>query len=162
MKNLFASLLVLFLAVAIIQPQAQTKITKGFSVVEDLGTMANSGQETAYLDLREWKTLDSVVVSLSAKGEIDIDTCNFYVGNYTNDGFIMDATAGVLYQAVTIDLAAAATDFLLLTTSNATKLTGTALRGVTGIKAVIEGASSGNDATDPNALYICWRIYGTK
>lgn len=162
MKNILASLIVIFITMAFVQTPAQTKIVKGFSVVEDLGTLANSGQETAYLDLREWKTLDSVVVSLSARGEIDVDTCNFYVGNYTNDGFIVDASAGVLYQAVTLDVAASATDFLLLTTSNATKLTGTALRGVTGIKAVIEGASSGSDATDPNALYICWRIYGTK
>ena len=138
------------------------KTTRGFTVVEDLGTQANAAQETVYLDLRSWSRVDSVVVSLSAVGEIDVDTVNFYLGSFTNDGFISDAAGGVLYQAVTLDVAAGATDFEVLLTSNATRLTGAAIRGATGIKAVIEIGASGNDATDPNALYINWCIYGLK
>lgn len=144
--------------------QRQTKIEKGFSVVEYLGTVANGSQETAYLDLRGWSKVDSVSVSLSATNETDVDTVNFYIGNWTpTGGFVSDAAAGVLYQASTLDVAAGGTDFLNLVTSNATKLTGVALRGCNGVKAVIEMQnSSGNDATDPNALYIAWRIYGVK
>jgi hypothetical protein len=138
------------------------KTTRGFTVVEDLGTQANAAQETVYLDLRSWSRVDSIVVSLSAVGEIDVDTVNFYLGSFTNDGFISDASGGVLYQAVTIDVAAAGTDLQTLLSSNATLLTGVALRGATGIKAVIEIGAAGNDATDPNALYINWCIYGLK
>lgn len=167
MKKYIAIFAILMLVVTLFQfesfAQRQTKITKGFSVSEYLGTVANSSQETAYLDLREWSKVDSVVVSLSATNETDVDTVNFYIGNYTpTGGFVSDAAAGVLYQASTLDVAASGTDFLALLTSNATKLTGAALRGANGIKAVLEVSAAGNDATDPNALYINWRIYGTK
>ena len=155
---LFSLILTLFLSLNLF---AQ-KTTRGFSVVEDLGTQANAAQETCYLDLRDWKSVDSVVVSISAVNETDVDTVNFYLGNFTNDGFICDAVAGVIYQAITINIADAATDFELLLTSGASVLTGTAIRGANGIKAVIEVGAAGNDATDPNALYIHWRIYGTK
>jgi len=141
---------------------AQTKSSRGFSVVENFGTVSNAGQETAYLDLRGWKTVDSVSVALVAVNETDVDTVNFYPGVYTNQGFISDAAASVLYQAVTINIADGATDVENLVTSDATKLTGAVLRGFNGIKAVIEVAAAGSDATDPNALSIHWRIWGTK
>jgi len=168
MKKLFGSLifaiLFAFLLTPIPEAQAQDKITKGFSVSEYLGTAANGSQKNAYLDLRDWETVDSVGFSFSCTGEIDIDTVNFYPGNYTFKGFKPDAAAGVLYQACAIDLAAGVSDGLVLqVTSNATKLTGAALRGANGIKAVIEiQNTSGNDATDPNELNVNWRIYGTR
>ncbi len=158
--NFLIALLIMFLFTTL--SFAQTKITRGFSVVEDFGTVTNSGQETAYLDLRGWKTVDSVSVALVAVNETDVDTINFYPGVYTGDGFKPDAAASVLYQAVTINIADGSTDVENLVTADATKLTGVALRGFNGVKAVIEIAAAGNDATDPNALYIHWRIWGTK
>lgn len=160
MKKLIGALFLVLLFAVLAFPQS--KQVRGFSVVEDLGTQANSAQETVYLDLRDWKSVDSVTVSLSAVGEIDVDTINFYIGNFTPDGFISDAAAGVLYNAVTLNLADGATDYELLLTTGATVLTSGALRGCNGIKGVIEIAAAGSDATDPNALYIHWKIHGTK
>lgn len=159
-KSFFAIFLLALLFTAFIFPQ--DKITNGFSVVEYLGTAANSSQKTAYINLSGWTQVDSVVVSIGATNETDIDTINFHLGMYTSKAFVVEAAAAVLYQAVTINIADAATDIEPLFTSNATKLTKAALRGYDGIKAVIEMASSGNDATDPNAVYILWRIYGVK
>lgn len=164
-KFLFGFLaLVLFTSFSFAQSDATSSIktVKGYSICFDFGTIANSGQETGYVDLRDWQSIDSVTVSLSASNETDIDTVNFWVGNWTNDGFISDASAGVLYQASTLDVAASATDFLNLVTTNATRLSKANLRGATGVKFQIEAQSSGNDATDPNALYIVFRIFGTK
>ena len=162
---LIAMLMVFILTAFIAQPvnaQPQKKVS-GFSVIENLGTQANSAQETFYLDLRGWKSVDSVTVAVSCTGEIDVDTVNFYIGNFTNDGFIPDAAGGVIYQAITLNVAASATDFeLLVDANNVTVLTGAALRGANGIKAVVEIGAAGNDATDPNALYFHWKIHGTK
>lgn len=157
----FAIVLTILLgAFAFAQPNLQVK---GFSVIEKLGVQANSEQETIYLDLRGWKSVDSVTFSLSAVGEIDVDTVNFYLGNWTQDGFIPDASGGVLYQAATINLADGVSDFELLVTNTATVLTGVAIRGANGIKAVIEIAAAGNDATDTSqGLWAHWKIHGTK
>lgn len=138
------------------------KTVRGYSVCLDFGTVANSVTETGYVDLRDWKSVDSISVSISGYNEVDIDSVNFWVGNYTNDGFVVDAAAGVLYQACTLDVAASGSDFLNLVTSNATKLTKLALRGATGIKVQLESQATGNDATDPNACYLMFHIYGTK
>lgn len=167
MKKTICSLAIILLLAFLFVPQlsAQDKEVNGFSVVQNLGTAAVGSQKIAYLDLRGWKTVDSVGVSLSASGEIDVDTVNFYPGNYNNKGFRSDAAASVLYQAVTLDLADGVADgnFPLLT-SNATKLTGAALRYCNGVEAVIEVQNTnGSDATDTGQnLTICWRIYGTK
>lgn len=164
--NFLITMLMVFILTAFISPPVKAQLqqrVRGFSVTENLGTQANSAQETFYLDLRGWDTVDSVTVSVSCTGEIDVDTVNFYVGNWTNDGFIPDAAAGVIYQAITLNVAAAATDFELLVDANdITVLTGAAIRGANGIKAVLEVGAAGNDATDPNALYFQWRIHGTR
>lgn len=139
------------------------QIVRGAFVTQSFGTVANAAQDICYLDLRGWSKIDSVVVSVSAENETDLDTINFYIGNYTGQsGFVSDAVAGVLYQAITINIADAATDFEVLLTSDATVLTGVALRGANYIRAVIEAAAAGNDATDPNAYHINWHIFGTK
>lgn len=166
LKSFIGIFILLSFAFVLFSSQAQAQNnpqTKGYSVVFDLGTVTNSGQETGYLDLRGWSKIDSVTVSLSATNETDIDTVNFFLGNYTQDGFVKDAAAGVIYQASTIDVANAATDFLNLVTSvNTTPLTGVALRGCNGLYFEIEAQATGNDATDPNALYIHFKIHGTK
>jgi len=165
--NFLIAMLMVFTLTAFILPpvnaQLQQKV-RGFSVTENLGTQANAAQETFYLDLRGWDTVDSVTVSVSASGEIDVDTVNFYVGNFTNDGFIPDAAGGVIYQAITLNLADGVTDFELLVDANdITVLTGAAIRGANGIKAVVEVGAAGNDATDTDqALYFNWRIHGTR
>lgn len=164
--NFLIAMLMVFILTAFISPPVKAQPNhqvKGFSVTEKLGTQANAAQETFYLDLRGWKSVDSVTVSVSASGEIDVDTVNFYIGNWTQDGFKPDAAAGVLYQAITINLADGATDFELLVASNATVLTGVALRGANGIKAVLEVGAAGNDATDTGqGLWFHWKIHGTK
>lgn len=165
LKSLIGIFILLSFAFVLFSSQASAQNnpqTKGYSVVYDLGTVTNSTQETGYLDLRNWQKIDSVTVSLSATNETDIDTVNFWIGNYTQDGFVKDAAAGVIYQASTLDVAAAGTDFLNLVTSNATPLTGLALRGCNGVYFELEAGASGNDATDPNALYIHFKIHGTK
>ena len=165
MKTMFASILIAFMLFAFITPQIQAQqnpLTKGYSVVFDLGTVANSSKKTGTLDLRGWSKVDSVTVSISASNETDIDTVNFWVGNYTQDGFIKDAAAGVLYQACALDIAVNITDFINLVTTGATRLTGSALRGCNAVYFEVEAASSGNDATDPNAAYLHFKIHGTK
>lgn len=163
MKKLFVlfSIILLLFAFTDINAQ-QNPETEGFSVCFDLGTIANSTTYTGTLDLRGWSKIDSVTVSVSATNETDIDTLNMWVGNYTQDGFVSDAAAGVLYQAVSLNIADNASDFINLVTSNATKLTGSALRGANAVYFEVESASSGNDATDPNAAYIVFHIHGTK
>lgn len=163
-KLLIALLMVALLSgISYAQPDQQVN---GFSVIQKLGTQADgtgATEETFYLDLRGWKSVDSVTVAVSASGEIDVDTVNFYIGNWTQDGFIADAAAGVLYQAITINLADGVTDFELLVTGNATVLTGVALRGANGIKAEVEVDFTGNDATDTDqGLWFHWKVHGTK
>lgn len=164
MKKLFVSLILLLFGVTIL---AQTDGTvqkadvTNLGVAFDFGTVTNSTNEVSYLDLRGWKSVDSVVVSLSASNETDIDSVVFYLGNFGPYGFISDASAGALHQVSSLDVAASGTDFLVLETSGATLLTKSALRGVSAIKAVYK-ANTGNDATDPNKLVAFWRVYGTK
>lgn len=163
--KIFSFLMVLILLAGTLFAQTDKTTTgevkKGAYVTQSFEGVANSATDICYLDLRGWKTVDSVVVSIAVENETDIDTVNFMRGTYF-DGFISDAAAGVLYQAVTLNVADAATDVEPLLTSNATVLSKAALRGFNYIKATIEAGAAGNDATDPNAMYLTWQIFGTK
>lgn len=164
MKKLFVSLMIVF-AVSASYAQGDATVQRSevtnLGVAFDFGTVTNGTNEVSYIDLRGWKSVDSIVVSLSASNETDIDSVVFYLGNLGPSGFIVDASAGALHQVSTLDVAAGGTDFLALLTSDATLLTKAALRGVSAIKAVYK-ANTGNDATDPNKLVAFWRVYGTK
>lgn len=165
MKKLFVSLIIVLFAIAVSFAQSDATVVKSevtnLGVTFDLGTVTNGTNEVSYVDLRGWKSIDSIVVSLSASNETDIDSVVFYLGNLGPYGFIADASAGALHQVSLLDVAASGTDFVPLLTSDATLLTKGALRGVSAIKAVYK-ANTGNDATDPNKLVAFWRVYGTK
>lgn len=130
-------------------------------IVKDLGTMANSVNETGYVDLSKFSKIDSVSVVFVGIGELDVDSLTVYKAVKVNDKWIHDVSVLGNFT-VTLNLAAGVADLEQLYSSNATLLTGAALRGCDGIYYVTRGATSGNDATDPNHGWLKFRVWGTK
>lgn len=158
MRKLFVIVLVLLSTITF----AQSRV-----VVKDLGTMANSSlgsgsDETGYLDLSGWSKIDSISVTFIGKGEMDVDSVDFYGAvKLPNGKFVKDVTI-IATATVTLNLADGVYDIEPLKTSDATVLTGAKLRGLNAIYYVTRGAASGNDATDPNNGWLAFQIWGTK
>lgn len=155
MKNLIVILLVALFATFSF---AQDRV-----IVKPLGTVANAVDETGFVDLSGWSKIDSISVTLAATGELNIDSVTIYgAAKVSNGKFIPDVTVLGNFTA-TLDLAAGVSDIEPLFVSNATLLTGAALRGFNAIKYLTRGdADGGNDATDPNAGWLLFQIWGTK
>lgn len=135
-------------------------------VVKDLGVIANGDgqtiEQTGYLDLSAWSKVDSVSLTYIGKGELDVDTVDIYGAvKLPNGSFVKDATIMGTYT-VTLNLAASTNDIEPLVVTGATVMTGAKLRGLNAIFYETRGASSGNDATDPNRGYLAFKIHGTK
>jgi len=124
-------------------------------------TVANSVTETGYVSLDGWTTIDSISVVVFGVGETDIDSLDIYVGN-GGAGVTAQYSATVYHYAVTVNAAAAAVYIERLYSANATLLTKAVLRNANRLKIVTRGATSGNDATDPNKLVVQLIISGTK
>lgn len=136
-------------------------------IVKDLGTMYNSvlGStyfETGFVDLSGWAKIDSISVTYVGKGEMDVDSLTIYrAAKVGNDKFVPDVSVLGNFT-VTLNLAAGVYDLEPLFSSNATLLTGAALRGCNALYYVTRGATSGNDPTDPNRGWLIFQIWGTK
>ena len=157
MKKLFAFLFVL---TSLSFAQVTTS-GNGRYIWVDLGTVANSADETNYVSLPNWRVIDSISVTFAAKGEVDIDSLTVYgvvthpaTGQYVGTTVLGNFT-------VTLNLAAGVEEIEQLYTSNATLLTGAALRGLTGLKLLTRGATAGCDATDPDRGVIFLQVWGT-
>jgi len=135
-----------------------------YVVTRDLGTLANNGQKTALFDLQaiqktaNFTRVDSIVVTLAAIGEIDIDTLHVFPG--VKVGNVTEYATGQGFT-VTINKDSAETVVERLLASNA-GVSGVNLRGYSYLKVWTKGAAAGNDATDPNRLYLVLNIYGTR
>ena len=157
MKKLFNLIVLVFLFSVTVFPQANVKYFGRFIDV-DFGTVANSVTETNYISIDGWSKIDSISVVAYGYGETDVDSIDMYVGN---GGGIYSSTA--ITGTVTLNLADAVAGWELILASNATQLTGAALRGVKAIKVVTRGATSGNDATDTKQnFHVLFQIWGTK
>lgn len=134
-------------------------------IVKDLGTMYNSvlGStyfETGFVDLSGWAKIDSISVTYVGKGEMDVDSLTIYrAAKLPNEKFVPDVSVLGNFT-VTLNLAAGVYDLEPLFSSNATLLTGAALRGCNALYYVTRGATSGNDPTDPNRGWILFQIWG--
>jgi len=136
----------------------------------NFGTVANSVDETGYFHFGRYAqklgftAIDSIQISLFVEGEIDIDSLDCYLGvegvntNVADDAY----TATALTYTVTLNVAAAAEGVERLLVDNATLLTSAAIRGYNSVKIITRGATAGNDATDPNKLWVMFFIYGKK
>lgn len=117
--------------------------------------------ETQYLDLSGWAKIDSVTTFALAKGGVgdlcEVDSIVFYTGAKTTNGFGFNSTA--LTQLCTLDPAASATTWERLVTSNATKLTGAALRGCNMIKCVVY--PSNETSVAPSFFDVGFQVWGT-
>jgi hypothetical protein len=137
--------------------------------IMNFGTMAVYTPETGYFQFGKYAEqlgltkIDSIEVAMYAENEVDVDSVNIYLGvNATNDGVNESAYDAVLgTYTVTININDASTDYERLFVSNATIITGAAIRGYNSIKAVV-CPSTGNDATDPNKVWLLFYLYGTK
>ena len=168
MKRLIFALLA-FLMLASIQVSAQ------YVVVNNLGTMINStagtsADRTVYLNLEKVRQLagftkiDSVVTAMYVENETDVDSISVYAGFYGNAAGVEEnftSTVTATYTT-TLDVAAAGKGYEVARSSGATILTSTALIGKNYVKFVTRGATSGNDATDPNKAWLINYVYGTK
>ncbi|MCP4394549.1 MAG: hypothetical protein GY804_09830 [Alphaproteobacteria bacterium] len=126
----------------------------------DFGTVVTATPESQYLDLTGWSAIDSISIVAIGTGEVDVDSLDIY-GAYMHptDGTWVDVT--ILGTAtVTLNLADGVEDVELLVASNATILTGAALRGLNGLKVTVQPAA-GSDATDPNRILVGFQIWGT-
>lgn len=159
MKNILA--IVLIALVSFVSFGQSRVITK------DLGTMYNSvlGStyfETGYIDLTGWSKIDSISVTYVGLGEMDVDSLTIYRAVKLPNGTFQKDVSVLGNFTVTLNLAAGVYDLEPLFASNATLLTGAALRGVDALYYVTRGATSGNDPTDPNHGWIKFQIWGTK
>lgn len=158
MRNLIAFVLVVLLSV---MSFGQSRV-----IVKDLGTLTNStagtsANRTGYVDLSAWAKIDSISVTYVGKGEMDVDSLTIYrAAKVGNDKFIADLSVLGNFT-VTLNLAAGVYDLEPLFVSNATLLTGAALRGCNALYFVTRGATSGNDATDPNRGWVLFQVWGT-
>ena len=150
MNKILLTLLILVSAVSFAQKK---------TYVLDFGTLANSVTETQYVDLSSWRVIDSISVALAGTGEVDVDSVDIYLGYKDADGGWYGSTAYT--HTSTLDLAAGVKSWVLLTVTNATKLTKAVMRGVTSLKVTTRGSTSGNDATDPNRLKVIFYVWGT-
>lgn len=150
-------LIYVFIALLSIASFAQDRV-----ITKDLGTMANSVDETGFVDLTGWSKIDSISVTFIGLGEMDVDSLTLYRAVKLPNGQFKKDVSVLGNFTVTLNLAAGVYDLEPLFSSNATLLTGAALRGIDGIYYVTRGATSGNDATDPNRGWIKFQIWGTK
>lgn len=142
---------------------ALTALTFGQSVYFlDYGTLANSVSETQYLYLGENAVIDSIVVVATGTGELDVDSIDVYVGSYkrlTDGTFWQRYSTTNINLTCTINVDSAVSAYQRILSSDATQLTGAALRGVNALKVTTRGATSGNDATDPNKFVVIFYVY---
>lgn len=134
-------------------------------IVTDLGTVANSVNETGYVYFgNDWQKIDSVSVTIVASGELDMDSLTLYKANFDPDKGVWYKDVSVLGNfTITLNLADGVKDLEQLYSSNATLLTGASLRGINGVYYLTRGATSGNDATDTGQhAKILWHIWGLK
>lgn len=159
MKNILAIVLIALISFASF---GQSRV-----IVKDLGTMYNSvlGStyfETGYVDLSGWSKIDSISVTYVGLGEMDVDSLTIYRAVKLPNGTFQKDVSVLGNFTVTLNLAAGVYDLEPLFASNATLLTGAALRGCNALYYVTRGATSGNDPTDPNRGWVLFQIWGTK
>lgn len=156
MKKLFIFTLVLLSTITF----AQSRV-----IVKDLGTLTNStagtsADRTGYVDLSAWSKVDSVSVTYVGLGEMDVDSLDIYPAvKLPNGKMVKDVTILGTYT-VTLNLADGIYDIERLATSNATIISGSALRGINGLYYVTRGATSGNAAG--NNAWLAFQVWGTK
>ncbi|MGV8131189.1 MAG: hypothetical protein ACP5N7_03780 [Candidatus Pacearchaeota archaeon] len=150
-------LLIIFIVLLSVSLFPQSRV-----ITKDLGTMANSVNETGFVDLTGWTKIDSISVTFIGKGEMDVDSLTLYRAVKLPDGTFKKDVSVLGNFTVTLNLADGVYDLEPLFSSNATLLTGAALRGIDAIYYVTRGATSGNDATDPNRGWIKFQIWGLQ
>lgn len=171
MKKILASV-IMVLALMLSLPTMETKAQQAAGpYIINFETMAVYTPETGYFQFGKYAKqlgltiIDSIEVAIYCENETDIDSVNLYLGmNATNAGANESAYDAVLgTYTVTVNIADAATDYerLFVAATNATLLTGAAIRGYNSIKAVV-CPSTGNDATDPNKVWLLFYLYGSK
>lgn len=149
MKNLLVVILAFLLFVPVLNAQA----SKEYETIVAGVTVANSSKTLAYVsglvggDLKP--TTDSVSFKLVAQGEIDLDRFVVTKGVIHNGTFY--AVADNDTTTLTIDNAAGVTTSVIVAAATAST---NSIEGVEAIKISVEAGSSGNDPTDPNALYV--------
>lgn len=149
MKKYFLVSVILLMFSVFVFPQAKQE----YELMINGTTVANSSKKVAYLydlsgsDLK--LTTDSVSFKLIASGEIDLDRFIVTPGILYNDTFY--ATGSADTTTLTIDNAASVTTAVI---EKAITTGSNDLEGVEVLKVSVEAAASGNDASDPNALYL--------
>lgn len=154
-------IIVILVALLSIASFAQDRV-----ITKDLGTLVNStagtsANRTGYVDLSGWSKIDSISVTYVGLGEMDVDSLDIYRATKINGKFHPDVSVLGTFT-VTLNLADGVYDLEPLLVSNATIITGAALRGCDALYYVTRGATSGNDATDPNHGWLKFQIWGTK
>jgi hypothetical protein len=153
MKKIFAFVILSLLFAFNMQAQDRFQVL-------DFGTIAEAVTETQTLSLKGWSKIDSITVLAIGTGEADVDSIDIY-------GAYQDATEGVWQDltiiatgTVTLNLAAGIEDVEQIFSSNATQLTGAALRGYNALVVKLQ-PTDGCDATDPNNFKVGFQIHGT-
>ena len=131
----------------------------------NLGTVANSVDESYITEtfsglIKQFgcNKIDSLTISVTVDGEADIDSLMFYPCNWTVGGTKVLGT--VKTHTVTLNVAAAGTGTEVLLVSG-TGVLASSFRGYEGFAILTRGATSGNDATDPNSLKVTIMFYGS-
>lgn len=147
MKKSFAALIAAI--IVMVSMTMQVKAQAFEAVYAD--TTGNS--KTKVVEVEFENNLDSIVVSLFAEGEIDLDSLDVKLGtNYFarykgyRTAFSHYASTNTTYsQTLTVNLDSAVTSY----SAKVTTIPKSALIGYNKLKLSVISASSGNDATDP-------------
>ena len=163
-KSFFNVLILLSFAFCLFSYQANAQGIVGVKSY-NLGTVANSVDESYITGtfsglIKEFgcNKIDSLVLSLTVDGEIDIDSLDFYPCNWTTGGTKVKGT--VITYTVTLNVAAAGTGTQILYTSNH-GVQPASIRGYEGFAILTRGATAGNDATDPNSCKLTITFFGS-
>lgn len=163
-KSLLAIWMILLFALFIVPTETSAQGIVGVKS-HNYGTVANSVDE-AYVSytwvglLKEFgcNKIDSLVISLTAVGELDIDSLMWYPVSWTTGGTAVKGT--VAFRTVTLNLAAGVAGKEVLYSANA-GIASALWRGTEGFTLFTRGAAAGNDATDPNSLKVTITFYGS-
>jgi len=162
LKSFLAISLILFSFFLVPQLNAQGIVgVKSY----DFKTVANS-VDNAYVS-ENWEGLlkqfgctkiDSLHIGLTAVGELDIDSLMWYPCSWTVDGTVVKGTVKTF--TVTLNLAAGVAGKEALYVTNA-GVASALWRSTEGFTLFTRGATTGNDATDPNSLKVTITFYGS-
>ena len=158
-------LIVMALMVCFLAFQPEVKAQQSLTII-GADTLGNTDTDTHYLDLWKIGEFDSLVVSLYAMGEIDIDTLYVNGGVYFQSvpykGSSVNVTDYTAAKIAGVNISMNYADGTDGETADCFTITKAAVQGYNKLQFKITSNASGNDGLDDYQKYILYyRLYKT-